>query len=64
MSPKALNTIVHMKDLEAVVRYYTGVLGLTDSFRYGTYAWLRLGSHELHITDPGEPRQIIGAGTA
>jgi uncharacterized glyoxalase superfamily protein PhnB len=64
MKTTALIPIFHVANVDAAVRYYTEILGFTQAFRYGTYAGLRLGSHELHITDPGEPRQIIGAGTA
>jgi catechol 2,3-dioxygenase-like lactoylglutathione lyase family enzyme len=64
MKTEALIPIFHVKDVDAAVRYYTEVLGFTQSFRYGTYAGLQFGSHELHITDPEEPRQVVGAGTA
>ena len=64
MKTEALIPVFHVKDVDAAVRYYTEILGFTQSFRYGTYAGLQLGSHELHITDPGEPRQVVGAGTA
>ena len=64
MKTTALIPIFHVKDVEAAVRYYTDVLGFVEAFRYGTYAGLRLGECELHVTDPGEPRQIAGAGTA
>jgi uncharacterized glyoxalase superfamily protein PhnB len=64
MKTKALIPIFHVKDVDAAARYYTAVLQFSESFRYGTYLGLRLGPHELHITDPGEPRQVVGAGTA
>ena len=64
MKTTALIPIFHVSDVDAAARYYTQVLGFSQSFRYGTYVGLRLGGYELHITDPGEPRQIPGAGTA
>lgn len=64
MKADALIPVFHVKDVDVAVRYYTEVLGFTQSFRYGTYAGLQLGRCELHVTDPGEPRQVIGAGTA
>jgi catechol 2,3-dioxygenase-like lactoylglutathione lyase family enzyme len=64
MKPSALIPIFYVADVDAAVRYYSSVLGFVQSFRYGTYAGLIMGSCELHVTDPGEARQIIGAGTA
>jgi catechol 2,3-dioxygenase-like lactoylglutathione lyase family enzyme len=64
MKTKTLIPIFLVSDVDAAVRYYTQVLGFTPSFRYGTYAGLKLGECELHLTDPGEPRHVVGAGTA
>jgi catechol 2,3-dioxygenase-like lactoylglutathione lyase family enzyme len=64
MKTTALIPIFFVSDVDAAVRYYADVLGFRESFRYGTYAGLKHGSHELHLTDQGEPRQIVGAGTA
>jgi uncharacterized glyoxalase superfamily protein PhnB len=64
MIPKALIPVFHVKDVTASVDYYTRVLGFKESFRYGTYAGLILGKCELHVTDPGEPRHVVGSGTA
>lgn len=64
MKPSALIPIFYVADVDAAVRHYTTILGFTESFRYGTYAGLKLGSCELHLTDTGEARQIVGAGTA
>lgn len=64
MKPSALIPVFHVTDVDAAVRYYTAMLGFTQSFRYGTYVGLTLGACELHISDKGEPRHIVGAGTA
>jgi uncharacterized glyoxalase superfamily protein PhnB len=64
MIPMALVPVFHVKDVSASVDYYTQILGFTLSFRYGTYVGLKLGAFELHVTDPGEPRHVVGAGTA
>ena len=40
------------------------VLGFAEAFRYGTYAGLKLGECEIHITLPGDFDRIIGGGTA
>ena len=64
MKPVALIPVFYVANVDAAVQYYTSVLGFKQSFRYGTYAGLKMGSCELHVTDPGEPRHIAGAGTA
>jgi uncharacterized glyoxalase superfamily protein PhnB len=64
MKPTALIPIFFVSNVDAAVQHYTSVFGFVLSFRYGTYAGLKIGSCELHVTDPGEARQIVGAGTA
>ena len=64
MKPTSIVPVFFVADVNAAVRHYTTVLQFAQSFRYGSYAGLTLGRCEVHITDPGEPRQVIGAGTA
>ena len=64
MKPRALIPVFYVADVDAAERYYIETLHFTRAFRYGTYVGLRMGSCELHITDPGEPRQVPGAGSA
>lgn len=64
MNVHALIPIFYVANVDNACEFYTGTLGFTQAFRYGTYAGLRLEEHEIHITDPGEGRQIIGAGSA
>ena len=64
MYPKSIVPIFYVSDVSAAVQHYVTVLGFAQSFRYGTYAGLTLGPCELHVTDPGEARQIVGTGTA
>jgi uncharacterized glyoxalase superfamily protein PhnB len=64
MKAKALIPVFLVADVDVAQDFYTRVLGFTQEFRYGTYVGLRLGRHEIHLTDPGEPRHIVGAGTA
>ena len=64
MTPKALIRIFYVADVDAAERYYIEILQFTRAFRYGTYVGLRIGQCELHITDPGEPRQVPGTGAA
>lgn len=64
MKPSRLIPIFHVANVDLAVQYYVERLGFTLSFKYGTYVGLVMGTCELHVTDPGEPRQIIGAGTA
>ena len=63
MKTKALIPIFLVSDVPSAVKYYTEVLGFKESFRYGTYSGVKLGNCELHLTDPGEPRHVVGAGT-
>jgi uncharacterized glyoxalase superfamily protein PhnB len=64
MKPSALIPIFYVTNVDTAVQHYTSVLGFELSFRYGTYAGLKIGPCELHITDPGEARQIVGSGSA
>ena len=64
MTPKALIPIFYVADVDAAERYYVERLQFTRAFRYGTYLGLRMGSCELHITDPSEGRQVPGTGAA
>jgi catechol 2,3-dioxygenase-like lactoylglutathione lyase family enzyme len=64
MTPKALIPIFYVADVDAAERYYVERLQFTRAFRYGTYLGLRIGSCELHITDPSEARQVPGTGSA
>lgn len=64
MNPTQLIPVFHVTNVEAAVQYYIDKLGFKLSFKYGTYAGIELGPCELHLTDPGEPRHIPGAGTA
>jgi catechol 2,3-dioxygenase-like lactoylglutathione lyase family enzyme len=56
--------VFHTRDVDAAVRFYTQVLGFVESFRYGTYAGLKMGSCEIHITLPGDYQHAVGAGNA
>ncbi len=64
MKPTSAIPIFFVSNVDTAVQHYTEVLGFRLSFRYGTYAGVTIGSAEVHLTDPGEPRQIVGAGTA
>lgn len=64
MRIRSIVPIFHVSDVDAAVHHYTTVLGFAQSFRYGTYAGLTLGPCEVHVTDIGESRHIVGAGTA
>src|SRR5450432_3964322 len=56
--------VFHVTDVDTAVNFYTQVLGITEAFRYGTYAGLRIGRCEIHITIPGDYHRPIGGGTA
>lgn len=64
MKPELLIPVFYVADVEASINYYVEKLAFKLSFKYGTYVGLLIGPCELHLTDTGEPRQIVGAGTA
>lgn len=64
MNAQAIIPIFYVMNVDASLEFYTRVLGFTVCFRSGTYAGLQLGKQELHLTDPSEPRQVAGAGSA
>ena len=64
MTPERLIPVFYVANVDAAERYYIEMLQFTRAFRYGSYVGLRIGSCELHITDPGEPRQVPGTGSA
>ena len=43
---------------------YTNVLGFVQSFRYGTYVGLKIGTCEIHICPTGDDGPRIGGGDA
>lgn len=56
--------VFHVADLDAAVRFYGQMLGFTECFRMGTYAGLKLGDCEIHLTLPGDFQRPVGGGTA
>lgn len=56
--------VFHVKDVDAATRFYTQVLGFVQSFRFGTYVGLKMGSCELHICPSGEHHRPPGVGNA
>jgi len=56
--------VFHVADVDAAARYYTQVLGFVESFRMGTYAGLKIGECEIHVTLPGDFDRPVGGGTA
>jgi catechol 2,3-dioxygenase-like lactoylglutathione lyase family enzyme len=64
MKPISVIPVFHVKDVDASARFYTDVLGFSQSFRYGTYVGLKLGKCELHICPPGDYGPRTGGGNA
>ena len=64
MNPIQTIPVFHVSDIDASVRFYTGVLGFSQSFRYGTYVGLKLGCCEIHLCPPGEKDSRTGGGNA
>jgi len=56
--------VFHVKDVDASIHFYTDVLGFVQSFRYGTYVGLKIGSCEIHICPPDDRGPGIGGGNA
>ncbi len=56
--------VFHVADVDAAVRFYTKILGFEESFRMGTYAGLKIGECEIHVTVPGDSGRPVGGGTA
>ena len=64
MKPIAIVPVFQVRNLNAAVRFYTKVLGFTESFRYGTYVGLRMGSCEIHVCPPDADDSRVGGGNA
>ena len=64
MNPLSIIPIFHVKDVEASLSFYTDVLGFVQSFRYGTYAGLKIGECEIHICPPDDDGSSTGGGEA
>src|SRR5580765_3115426 len=56
--------VFHVSEVDASVRFYTEVLGFSQSFRYGTYLGLKMGKCEIHICPPDGNGSRIGGGNA
>jgi uncharacterized glyoxalase superfamily protein PhnB len=64
MKVEAIIPVFFVTDVTAAVRYYVDALGFKEAFRYGTYAGLSFSGCELHLTDSGDTREVVGSGTA
>ena len=56
--------VFHVRDVDASTRFYTAILGFSQSFRYGTYVGLKMGRCEIHICPPDASDSRIGGGNA
>jgi len=56
--------IFQVSNVDASVKFYTEVLGFTQTFRYGTYVGLKMAKCELHICPPDDSGPRIGGGNA
>ena len=64
MKPIATIPVFHVADVDVSASFYTNVLGFVQSFSFGTYRGMKMGSSEIHITLPGDFQPKIGGGTA
>ncbi|MBZ4189408.1 VOC family protein [Niabella beijingensis] len=53
MVPECSATIFSVSDLEASIKYYTGVLGFAVDWRYGTLSCLKCGNVLIQLSAPG-----------
>ena len=68
MTPHATATTFHVSDLERSLRYYVGVLGFSERFRFGDYAGVQMGGEgavvQIHLSGPGSTnKRAVGQGT-
>lgn len=64
MKPSCAATIFHVSDVDAAVKFYTGVLGFSLDFRYGQLAGLVYGDVLLHLSGPNTSvtKRAVGEG--
>lgn len=57
-------TTFHVSDLAASLRFYVGVLGFSERFRFGDYAGVEYGIVQIHLSGPSSMnKQQVGQGT-
>lgn len=57
-------TTFQVSDVDASLKYYTGVLGFTERFRFGDYAGVEYGDFQIHLSGPSATnKRQIGQGS-
>jgi uncharacterized glyoxalase superfamily protein PhnB len=62
VKPLGACPVLRVADTDAALRFYTGLLGFTEQFRFDDYASVRLGEAELHVARPADGKPA-GGGT-
>jgi len=60
MKALTIASVIHVKDLNQSLPYYTDILGFSTDFRYGEYIGLRYGDILLHLSsslNPGHKKE-------
>ena len=56
-------TTFHVSDLDRSIRFYIGVLGFVERFRFGDYAGVAHGDVQIHLSGPQSTnKRQIGQG--
>ena len=55
--------VLRVTNIDAALKYYTGVLGFSEDFRFGDYAGIKLGSVLVHFSGHSVHDRPIGGGT-
>ena len=63
MTPHKSATVFQVTNVEAALRYYTGVLGFTEDFRFGEYAGIMYGDVRIHLCGHNTQGRPVGAGS-
>lgn len=64
MKAESIAPVFQVSNLDAALKYYTGVLGFSEDFRFGEYAGLKRGGACLHLSGHSVHDRPVGAGNA
>jgi len=57
-------TTFHVSNLNASIKYYTEILGFSESFRFGDYAGVKYEDIQIHLSGPkATNKKEIGQGS-
>lgn len=64
MNAQNIAPVFQVSDLDSALKYYIGVLGFSEDFRFGDYAGVKLGNAALHLSGHSINDRPVGGGTA